>query len=98
MEAASQAIANPLLNLSIKGAHGVLFSVQGGRELTLGGVNAAGEMISKSVRKDASIFFGMSIREDLEDTVKLTMIATGLKDKDFGGALSGKVKGLLSRN
>ena len=98
LEAASQAIANPLLNLSIKGAQGVLFSVQGGRELTLGGVNAAGEMISKSVRKDASNFFGMSIREDLEDTVKLTMIATGLKDKDFGGALSGKVKGLLSRN
>ena len=43
LEAARQAIANPLLNMSIKGAQGVLFSVKGGEELTLGGVNAAGE-------------------------------------------------------
>ena len=81
LEAARQAIANPLLNLSIKGAQGVLFSVKGGESLSLGGVNAAGELISKSVRKDASIFFGMSIDPELEDEVKLTMIATGLKQK-----------------
>ena len=81
LEAARQAIANPLLNLSIKGAHGVLFSVKGGEGLTLGGVNAAGELIGKTVRKDASIFFGMSIDPSLEDEVRLTMIATGLKQK-----------------
>ena len=95
LEVAGQAIANPLLNLSIKGAEGVLFSVKGGAELTLGGVNAAGELIGKSVRKDASIFFGMSIDENMEDSVKLTMIATGLKDKDILRSLGGKV-GLLS--
>ena len=81
LEAARQAIANPLLNLSIKGAHGVLFSVKGGEGLTLGGVNAAGELIGKTVRKDASIFFGMSIDPTLDDEVKLTMIATGLKQR-----------------
>ena len=98
LEAAGQAIANPLLNLSIKGAEGVLFSVKGGAELTLGGVNAAGELIGKSVRKDASIFFGMSIDENMEDSVKLTMIATGLKDKDILSSLGGKVKGFLPWN
>ena len=98
LEAAGQAIANPLLNLSIKGAEGVLFSVKGGAELTLGGVNAAGELIGKSVRKEASILFGMSIDENMEDSVKLTMIATGLKDKDILSSLGGKVKGFLPWN
>ena len=79
VDAAQQAIANPLLDLSIKGAKGVLFSVKGGRELTLGAVNAAGELIGKSVRKNASIFFGMTIDRSLDDGVKLTLIATGLK-------------------
>ena len=79
VEAARQAIANPLLDLSIKGAKGVLFSVKGGQCLTLGGVNAAGELIANSVRKDANIFFGMSIDESLGEEVKLTLIATGLE-------------------
>ena len=102
LEAAQQAIANPLLNLSIKGAEGVLFSIKGGRELTLGGVNSAGELISRSVKKNAAIFFGMSIDETLEDSVKLTLIATGLRDKDFlgsvGNSVTGRMKGWFSRS
>ena len=86
LEAAKQAVANPLLDLSIKGAKGVLFSVKGGEELTLGGVNAAGELISKSVRKDADIYFGMSIDNTLGDEVKLTLIATGLKQNGLTGS------------
>ncbi len=88
VEAARQAIANPLLNLSINDAQGVLFSVKGGEELTLGAVNAAGELIGKSVKKNAAIFFGMSIDNRLEDTVKLTLIATGLKQKGLESVAS----------
>ena len=80
VDAARQAMANPLLNMSIKGAQGVLFTVKGGHNLSLGGVNAAGELISSTVRKNATVFFGMSIDDELEDSVKLTLIATGLKD------------------
>lgn len=95
LEAARQAVTNPLLNLSIRGARGVLFSVKGGDDLTLGGVNAAGELISKAVHRDASIFFGMSIDPSLGDMVKLTLIATGLRqDRGFGKA-TGKFKGLF---
>ena len=80
LEAARQAVANPLLNLSIDRAKGVLFMVKGGGEgLTLGGVNAAGELISNAVRKDANIFFGMGVDESMRDEVKLTLIATGLQ-------------------
>ena len=87
LEAARQAIANPLLNMSIKGAKGVLFSVKGGSELTLGGVNAAGELISRAVRKDADIYFGMSVDETYEDNVSLTLIATGLKQEELSRAI-----------
>jgi cell division protein FtsZ len=96
IEAAKQAIANPLLNLSVDGARGVLFSVKGGDALSLGGVNAAGELIRKSVQKDASIFFGMTIDRSLEDRVKLTLIATGLKQQGgspAGASWTDKVKG-----
>jgi len=92
LEAARQAITNPLLNLSIKGARGVLFSIKGGDDLTLGGVNAAGELINKSVRKDATIFFGMSIDNALGDMVKLTLIATGLKQEGTFRSIAKKAR------
>ena len=99
LQAARQAIANPLLNLSIDGAEGVLFSVKGGRQLTLGAVNAAGELIGKSVKRNAAIFFGMSVDNSYEDSVKLTLIATGLKQPAgiSGESLSDRVKGLFGR-
>lgn len=95
VEAAKQAISNPLLNMSISGAQGVLFCVKGGNSLTLGGVNAAGELISKSVEKNATIFFGMSIDHSLEDEVKLTLIATGLKEDSWVKAVTDRMKGIF---
>ena len=98
MQAAYQAISNPLLNLSIKGAQGVLFSVKGGYQLTLGAVNSAGELIGKTVKKNAAIYFGMSVDETLEDTVKLTLIATGLKEPRANSFSMGeKIRGLLGQ-
>lgn len=95
VDAAKQAMANPLLNLSIKGAEGVLFSVRGGHQLTLGGVNAAGELISKSVKRDASIFFGMSVDNNLEDKVSITLIATGLKQTGPSWSMADRVRNLI---
>ena len=97
VEAAKQAIANPLLNLSIKGARGVLFSVKGGDQLTLGAVNAAGELIGQSVRKDATIFFGMSVDNSLEDGVKLTLIATGLESAGSKPSWGSRMRGFMPR-
>ncbi|MFH1560016.1 MAG: cell division protein FtsZ [Chloroflexota bacterium] len=95
VDAARQAMANPLLNMSIKGAQGVLFSVKGGHTLSLGGVNAAGELIGNTVRRNAAIFFGMSVDESLEDTVKLTLIATGLRENGVSGSFTGRVRNLI---
>ena len=95
LEAARQAVSNPLLNLSIKGARGVLFSVKGGDDLTLGGINAAGELINRAVKKNATIFFGMSIDNALGDMVKLTMIATGLRQEGMFGSITDKFRNIL---
>ena len=77
-EAVRYAVANPLLNLSISGAKGVLLSVKGGPQLTVGGVNAAGEMMARHVKPKVPVLYGMSIDPSLEDQVEVTLIATGL--------------------
>lgn len=81
-EAAEKAVKNPLLDLSIAGAKGALFTVKGGPRLTVNQVNAAGRMISKALDPDAMIFFGMSIRPDMESRVRITIIATGIPDHE----------------
>ena len=80
LEAAKTAIANPLLNLSIEGAQGVLFCVNGGPKLTLGEVNAAGELIASKVSPKAIVFFGMVNDEKMQDRVRITIIATGIPE------------------
>jgi cell division protein FtsZ len=101
VDAALQALSNPLLNLSINGAKGVLFSVKGGHEVTLGGVNEAGKIIRKAVDSKAHIFFGMNVDHNMEGSIKLTMIATGLKEDTWlsamtdAGAITRGVKNLV---
>ncbi len=80
VEAAEKAIRNPLLDLSINGAKGVLFTVKGGPKLTLNQVNAAGRLISRAVDHEAMIFFGMTLRPEMGDKVRLTVIATGIPE------------------
>lgn len=79
MEAAEQAVSNPLLDINIKGAKGVLFNFSGGPDLTLGEVNDAANFIAREIDPNAIIFFGMAApSEELRGTVKLTLIATGI--------------------
>ena len=88
-EAAHQAISNPLLDISVEEATGVLFNVTGGTDLRLSELNEAAEVIQNVVHPDANIIFGMSTDEKMNDQVKLTVIATGMpteqKPPDFGG-------------
>lgn len=82
LQAAQMAVSNPLMNISVEGAKGVLFSVRGGKKMTLGEVNAAGEFISSIVDAKATIFFGMVTNPDMEDRVGLTLLATGIPDRE----------------
>jgi len=78
--AARAAISSPLLDVSIDGARGVLLNVSGGPDLTLAEVTDAAETIQASVDPDASIFFGAVIHPRQQDDVRVTVIATGLRD------------------
>lgn len=77
IEAAKQAIASPLLEASIDGAKGVLVNITGGPDLGLFEVNAACEIIVQAADPDANIIWGAVISNDLQDTVQVTVIATG---------------------
>ena len=78
LEAARQAVSNPLLDLSIEGARGVLFNVKGGPSMTLADVNAAGEFVRSQVNPNAMIFFGMGNLGGRQDKTQVTIIATGI--------------------
>jgi len=77
VNAARQALASPLLDVSIQGAKGVLFNVVGGSSLTLFEVNEAAEIIKQAVDPDANIIFGVAHDPNMNEEVRITLIATG---------------------
>jgi cell division protein FtsZ len=76
-QAAEIAIASPLLEASMDGAHGVLLSIQGGSDLGLFEINEAASLVAESAHPDANIIFGAVIDDTLGDEVKVTVIAAG---------------------
>jgi cell division protein FtsZ len=83
VEAAQKAISSPLLvDTSIEGAHGVLINITGGRNMTLHEVSKASQLIHGLASPEANIIFGTVIDQtQKDDTVKVTVIATGF-DQD----------------
>ena len=78
--AARSAIASPLLEVSIEGAKGILFTITGGPDLTMAEVEEASKIISERADADANIIFGASINEMMVDQIKITVIATGFDE------------------
>ncbi|OHA98045.1 MAG: cell division protein FtsZ [Candidatus Zambryskibacteria bacterium RIFCSPHIGHO2_12_FULL_38_34] len=80
-EAAKLAINSPLLEVSINGAKGVLFSIAGGDDLTMFEIHDAAKFITESVDPNAKIIFGTVRDEKLKKgEVKITVIASGFQD------------------
>jgi cell division protein FtsZ len=84
VQAAKEALASPLLDVSIDGAHGVLFNIVGGNNLTLFEVNQAAEVIRQAVDPDANIIFGVGQDSSMEGDVRITLIATGFASGSIG--------------
>src|SRR5438034_259185 len=78
-DAARQAIMSPLLEKSIDGARGVLFTITGGPDLTLFEVNEAAEIIHAAADPEANIIFGAVIDERMGGEVKISVIATAFE-------------------
>lgn len=81
IEAAKTAVSSPLLEMSIEGARGILFTITGGVNLGMNEVNEAAKIITASADEDAKIIFGTVIDEKMKDELKVTVVATGFGNR-----------------
>ncbi|MGF9662974.1 cell division protein FtsZ [Arthrobacter crystallopoietes] len=86
VKAAELAIASPLLEASIDGAHGVLLSIQGGSDLGLFEINEAARLVQEVAHPEANIIFGAVIDDALGDEARVTVIAAGFDQVDVTSA------------
>jgi cell division protein FtsZ len=85
VESTNQAIASPLLeDASIDGAQGILLNITGSSMLTLHEVHEASTIVQQAAAENANIIFGAVLDETMEDAVKVTVIATGIKSEKIG--------------
>jgi cell division protein FtsZ len=81
IDAAEQAVASPLLETSMEGAHSILLSITGGRDISLWEVNEAAKAVAEAAHPDANIIFGAMVDDKLEDQVWVTVVATGFGEQ-----------------
>lgn len=80
LDCTHRAISSPLLEeASIQGARGVLINVTGGRDMTLYEVNQAISLVREAAHEDANILFGAVINPNMQNEMKVTVIATGFE-------------------
>lgn len=86
--AAKMAVTSPLLETSISGATGILINITASPDISLDEVETASAMITNEAHPEATVIWGAAFDNSLEDTIKVTVIATGLKSDDnaTGGA------------
>jgi cell division protein FtsZ len=84
-EAATAAVSSPLLETSMEGAHSILLSITGGRDLSLWEVNEAAKAVSEAAHPDANIIFGAMVDEKLGEQVWVTVVATGYEETRGSG-------------
>ena len=82
--AARGAITSPLLEVSINGARGILFTITGGPDLTMAEVEEASKIITEHADAAANIIFGATISDKMVDQVKVSVIATGFDESRLG--------------
>ncbi len=84
-QAAKEAISSPLLETSIKGAQGILISMSVSPDVSLEDAELASTLITSEAGPGANIIWGVSFDTDLEDEMRVTVIATGFEKQPNGG-------------
>ena len=90
--AAKAAISSPLLETSIKGASGILISISASPDVGLEDVDLASTMIANEASPDANVIWGVAFDNELEDEMKITIIATGFEKKPGDDERNAQVK------
>ncbi|MBQ7346509.1 MAG: cell division protein FtsZ [Clostridia bacterium] len=80
-QAAKEAISSPLLETSIKGAKGILMNITVSPDVALDDAELASTIIAQEAHEDANVIWGVTLDPELEDEMKITIIATGFEKK-----------------
>lgn len=89
VEAVEKAISNPLLDVDISNATGALINIIGGPDLTLDEAKIIVSTVGEKLSQDAKMIWGAQISEDLEHSLRVMLIVTGVKSSQIVGASSG---------
>ncbi len=95
IEAVRQAVSSPLLETTIEGATGIILNIKGGIDLTLEEVYEAAALVKEVVDPSCNIIFGSGIDENMEESVEITVIATGFSGATLTDDLKGEVKRIV---
>ena len=79
-DAARMAVASPLMETSINGAHGVLINITGSEDMGLEDVEAAANLVQEAAHPEANIIFGATFDDSMQDEIRVTVIATGFEE------------------
>ena len=79
-EDARMAVASPLMETSINGAHGVLINITGSEDMGLDDIESAASLVQEAAHPEANIIFGATFDPNMEDEIRVTVIATGFDE------------------
>lgn len=85
VEAIEEAINSPLLEVDVSTAHGVLINVTGGNDMTISEAERVAEVVQSKVSPTARIIWGATVDPSLEHTLRVMLVATGVKSKQIVG-------------
>ncbi len=98
-QAAKMAINSPLIETSMDNAHGVIISITGSADIGLEEVEQASSIIAEMANPDATIIWGAQLDDTIEDTIRVTVVATGLGDsKKKSNDISSQLGDLMSED
>jgi cell division protein FtsZ len=90
LEAVEKAITNPLLDVDISNATGALINIIGGPNLTLDEAKQVISTVGEKLNPDAKMIWGAQISEDLEKSIRVMLIVTGVKSSQIMGTRTGE--------
>ena len=88
-----KAINNPLLDVDVEGASGALINIIGGKDMSLDEAKDIISYVNEKLSDDARMIWGASISEDMDKTLRVMIIITGVKSPQIFGAFEGKGEG-----
>jgi len=95
-EVVKDTLEHPLLDVNYEGAKGCLIHLEGGPDLTLGDAIKTGELLTQSFDESASVKMGARIKPDLQGSIRITAIITGVRSPYILGRGNAEAAGVVT--